>query len=108
ELRAQELGARAARGAYFPTLSLVAGASDTGLYLRTNTIPGVTGIPAPHGLAWNLFAGLELTWPIFQGFLTRGQVREADAQVAGVQAQREGLVNQIWVAVQQAAAGVRA
>ena len=31
------------------------------------------------GMAWNVWGGVQLTWPLFQGFLTRGQVREADA-----------------------------
>jgi len=108
QVRAQELTAKAARGGYFPTLSLVAGAADAGLYLFGKTVPNQPFPPLSYGMTWNVFGGLRLEWPVFQGFLTRGQVREADASLAGLRAQRDGLVQQVWVAVQQAAAAVRA
>jgi outer membrane protein len=104
QIRGQELLVAAAKGGYFPTLSLVGGATDAGIFLFP-TAPD--DFNQTRGLAWNLFAGLRLTWPLFQGFLTRGQVREADATLDGLHAQSDSLVQQIWVAVQQAAAGVR-
>jgi len=103
QLRGQQLTARAARGAYFPTLSAVGGATDAGTYLTRTTVNGI-----PQGMAWNFFAGLQLTWPLFQGLLTHGQVHEADAAIDGLRAQYDEQVQQIWVAVQQAAAAVRA
>jgi outer membrane protein len=108
QVRAQQLTARAARGAYFPTLSLIGGAFDAGSNLVPKTVPNPPFPATTYGLAWNLFAGLQLTWPLFQGFLTRGQVREADATLDGISAQRDALVQQVWVGVQQAALGVRA
>ena len=30
-------------------------------------------------MAWNVWGGVQLTWGVFQGLQTRGQVREADA-----------------------------
>jgi outer membrane protein len=108
QVLAQELTARAARGGYFPTLSLQTGVADAGIYLFGKTVPNPPFPPLTYGMTWNLFAGLQLTWPLFQGFLTRGQVREADAATEGARAQREGLVQEVWVAVQQAANAVRA
>jgi outer membrane protein len=49
-----------------------------------------------------------LTWPIFQGFLTRGQVREAEANLAALEAQRDGLRQQVRLEVDQARLAVRA
>ena len=60
------------------------------------------------GMAWNVWGGVQLTWDVFQGLQTRGQVREADAMIESVRARRDALVNEVWVAVQRAAAGVRA
>ena len=107
QVRAQELATTAARGGYFPTLTLHAGAADAGIYLFGKTVPNPPFPPLTYGMTWNLFAGLQLTWPLFQGFLTRGQVREADAALEGLRAQRTGLVQEVWVAVQQAACAVR-
>ena len=59
-------------------------------------------------MAWNVWGGVQLSWPVFQGLLTRGQVHEADATLVAARAERDGLVNDVWVAVQQAASGVRA
>jgi outer membrane protein len=103
QMRGQQLTVRALHGAYFPTLSLVGGATDAGVHLTQTFENGV-----PHGMTWNFFAGLNLQWQIFQGLLTRGQVREAEAGVTAIYAQQNALVQQIWVGVQQAAAAVRA
>jgi outer membrane protein len=59
-------------------------------------------------MAWNLFGGAQLTWEVFQGLLTRGQVHEANAALDGLHAQHDALVQQVWVAVEQAALAVRA
>ena len=45
---------------------------------------------------------MQLSWPVFQGLLTRGQVREAEAALAAARAERDGLVNEVWVSDQQA------
>jgi outer membrane protein len=108
QVQAQELAARAARGAYGPALNLIAGARDEGQsFEQTHELQGITVI-AQGGMAWNVWGGVQLSWPLFQGLLTRGQVREADAQLDAARAERDMLVQQVWVAVQQAAATVRA
>jgi outer membrane protein len=103
QVRAQQLTISATRTGYYPTLNAEGGGLSAGQTLFETT----DAFGVPHGQAWNLFAGLRLTWPLFQGLLTHGQVREADAGLANLAAQRDELVQQIWVAVQQAAAGVR-
>ena len=106
-VRAQELAARAVRGNYWPSLNLIGAARDEGQSLeQTRRLEGFTVI-TNGGMAWNVWGGVQLSWPLFQGLLTRGQVREADAEVAAARAERDGLVNQVWVAVQQAVASVR-
>lgn len=87
-----ELTARAARGAYAPSLIGTAGASETGTALGS------------LGPAWNV--GVSLTWPLFQGGLTRGQVREAEANAAASRAQLEAARLQIHLEVEQAQLGI--
>ena len=114
QIHAQELARSAAVGSYGPTLSLVAGASDQGTNLTANSTPalGVTSSGQNRlytaGLAWNFWGGLNLVWPIFQGFATRSAVREADAQLAALQARKDALVQQVWVTVAGAQLDVRA
>jgi len=109
QVRAGELAARAVRGGYWPVLNLVAGARDEGQSLHAT--PGVDNFGqtiSTGGMAWNVWGGAQVTWFLFQGLQTRSQVREADAQVVGARAERDRLVQQVWVAVQQATATVRA
>jgi outer membrane protein len=109
EVRAQELTARAARGAYLPRLDAIAGAVDSGIQFgKTSRIDNFGNVFPYGGMAWNVWGGVQLTWDVFQGLETRGQVREADALIGSVRARRDGLVNEVWVAVQRAAAAVRA
>jgi len=109
QVQAQELAARAARGGYWPTINLVGAARDEGQSLeQTHTVDNFGQAIVQGGMAWNVWGGVQLHWPLFQGLLTRGQVREADAQAVAARAERDGLVQEVWVAVQQAAAGVRA
>jgi outer membrane protein len=95
QIRAQELTVRAIQGAYGPSLGISAGVSDTrGNFTDTsNTI-------------WTSTA--TLTWPLFQGGQTRGQVREARASVSSLEAQLEQERQQVRVDVEQARLGVRA
>ncbi|HEY4393363.1 MAG TPA: TolC family protein, partial [Polyangia bacterium] len=104
QIRAQELTLRATRNGYWPTLNLVAGAESAGQsFEKTHLLDNLGNVVSSGGMAWNLWGGAQLTWPIFQGFLTRGQVREADATLDGLRAQHDALVQQVWVAVEQAA-----
>jgi outer membrane protein len=109
QVRGQELTARAARGAYWPTLNAIAGARDEGQSFQQTHSSDYLGNPTVEGgMAWNVWGGFQLIWPLFQGLQTRGQVREADAQTDVLRAERDRLVQDVWVAVQRAAAGVRA
>ncbi len=89
-----ELTAKAFRGNYGPTLSAAAGASETGTDLGS------------LGPAWNI--GVTAAWPLFQGWLTHGQVREAEANADASRAQTDGAKLQIRVDIQQAQLGIRA
>lgn len=113
QITGQQLARRAARGAYGPTLSLIAGASDQGTDLSRSAGVGLTSSANPRGytssqLAWNYFGGVRLEWAVFQGFATSAEIREADALLASLQARRDALEQQVWVAVEEAQLGVRA
>jgi outer membrane protein len=90
---AQQETVGAVRGAYGPTLSATAGASEAGTAL-TGLVPN-----------WN--AGLLLSWPVLQGGLTRAQVREAEAGLASVDAQRSIEELQVRLDVDSARLAVR-
>jgi outer membrane protein len=109
QVHAQELTARAVRGNYWPILNLIAGVRDEGQSIQQTHGLDYLGNPILQGgMAWNVWGGVQVTWPLFQGLLTHGQVHEADAQLDAARAERDKLVQQVWVAVQQAAATVRA
>ena len=59
-------------------------------------------------MAWNWNATVSLSWPLFEGGLTRGQVREGRAALAALVAQRDALRQQVRVEIEQARLGVRA
>ena len=91
---AQELTAQSLRGGYAPTLSATGGVSETGTALDA------------LGNNWNV--GAVLSWPLFQGGLTRGQVREAEANAGATTAALEQERLTIRFEVEQAALNVRA
>ena len=90
---AQETTVRSLKGAYGPTLAAVGGASETGTSLDA------------LGPNWNV--GATLTWPLFQGGLTRGQVHEAEGNLGVTHAQLEAERLQIHLDVEQALIAVR-
>ncbi|HEX9050143.1 MAG TPA: TolC family protein, partial [Anaeromyxobacter sp.] len=94
QVRASELTVRAVRGGYGPSVGLFTGFTTAG------------ETPASSVPNWN--AGVSLTWNIFQGGLTRAQVREADANAEAARAQLDVLRNQVRVDVEQARLAVRA
>jgi outer membrane protein len=109
QIRAQELTIKATRGGYWPSLNLIGGAESMGQsFDRTHVLDNFGTVVPYGGMAWNLFGGVQLTWQLFQGFLTRGQVHEASANLEGQRAQYDAVVQQVWVAVEQAALAVRA
>lgn len=59
----------------------------------------------PEGKIWAL--GVNLSLPIFSGFATQNQVREADAQIQGVDAQQKNLRMQISKEVDSAWLGIK-
>lgn len=85
---------RSLKGAYGPSLVASTTGTEQGTQLN-NLVPN-----------WNV--GLTLTWPIFQGGYTNGQVHEAEATLEAASAQLDGLRLQIRVQVDQARLAIRA
>jgi outer membrane protein len=94
QLRASQLSVSSAKGAYGPALGAAMSMTEGGIDL-TN-------------LTWNWNAGVNLTWNLFQGLLTRSQVKEAQANLSAVEAQKAGQINQVRVDVESAQLQVRA
>jgi outer membrane protein len=87
--QASAIGARITqyKSDYFPTASAVAGYSGMG-----------TGLPVRN----NFNAGIVITWPIFNSFLTSDQIAEADYSRRSIEAAIEDLRQQIILQVQTA------
>jgi outer membrane protein len=94
QVTAQQLGLKAIRGAYFPTLTASAIATETGTDLSQ--------------MLWNVGGLLTLNWTLFQGFLTVGQEREGRAALTALGAASDLAVQQIWSSVEQTQVAVRA
>jgi outer membrane protein len=92
--QAQEASIAGLKGAYAPSLGATAGATEAG-----------TGLDR---LVPNWVVGATLTWPILQGGLTNGQLHEARAVLASLDAQDQALRLQVRVDVEQAQLAVRA
>ncbi len=93
-VRADELSVRSFAGAYLPALSASADFTQGG----TN----------PWHMGWNGSVGLSLSWGLFQGGLTRAQVQEAEANVAGEIAAFDLLRQQLRSDVEAARLALRA
>ncbi len=83
---------RSARSGYLPTLSGTASYGEAAQSML------------PEGQVWAL--GVNLTLPVFSGFVTQEQVREADAAIQGVVAQQKTLRMQIAKEVESAWLGI--
>lgn len=94
QVEAQERTVASIRGAYAPAIVATTGLTDAG-----------TG---PADLVWNLTAGLGVSWPIFQGGLTDAQLREARANLVGLQAQLDAARQRVRLEVEQARLAVEA
>jgi outer membrane protein len=94
QIEAQEQLVRAAKGNYAPTLGASTSFTDAG--------------PSADKLRWNWNAQATLTWPLFQGMLVPAQVREAEANLVVVRAQRDATMQQLRLEVEQARVAVRA
>jgi outer membrane protein len=90
----QDATLSSARGTYGPSIVAGAGVTDYGVQLD-QLVPN-----------WN--AGLTVTWPIFQGGLTKGLVRQAEAGLESIDAQRALEELQVRLDVDSARLGVRA
>jgi outer membrane protein len=88
QLRAAGFNVSANQGAYGPSLGVQADVAEAGRQLDE--------------LAFNMGAGVTLSWPIFQGGLTDARVDEARAQLAGLRSQRESLLADARQELQQA------
>jgi outer membrane protein len=91
---AQERTVRSLQGGYGPALSATAGGLATGGSLDR--------------LVPNWFVGASLSWSLFSGGFTTGQVREARGSLAALTGQQEALRLQVRVEVEQARLGVAA
>jgi outer membrane protein len=94
QIRAQELTLSAIKGGYWPSLSISTGLTDAG--------------SAIDKLRWNWNAGLMLSWPFYQGGITRAQANEAHANILSLTAQRDEQRSQIRLEVEKARLAVRA
>jgi len=99
ELKALETRAEAIRrqiaatkGDYWPILGVSTGVSDAGTELQN--------------LAWNWHATASLTWPIFQGGVTRAAVQELEAEHLAAQAEIDAMKLAIRTDVAAARLGI--
>jgi outer membrane protein len=93
QIQAQESQLRAVKGAYGPTLGASTGLAETGRQL--------------DNLVWNWNVAVTLNWNVFQGMLVPAQVREAEANLLAVRAQRDAIDQQLRLEVEQARLAVR-
>lgn len=89
--RAAALGVRFARGGYLPVLAGTAGY-------------GIAADEPPLDQGYNV--GVTLSVPLFSGFLTREQVKEAEASLSSVRHQLTDARRLVHLQVEQAAYGV--
>jgi outer membrane protein len=94
QVHAQQLTVRSFEAQYLPALSGNVGFTQGGTAL--------------DHLGWNASAGLTLSWGFFQGGLTRQEVREAEATLAGIVAQLDLERQQLQVDVDTARLSVKA
>jgi outer membrane protein len=93
QVRAQELTLTAASRGELPSLRLSAGVNESGSALDS--------------LDWNWNVLVSLTWPIYDGGLTRGREREAQGTLHALQAQVDLERQQVRLEVEQARLAVR-
>jgi len=94
EVRSQELTLRAVRASLGPSVGFSTGFSDAGEQFSN--------------LTWNWNAAVGITIPIFQGGITRAQIRESEANVASATAQLDTERQQVRLEIEQARLAVRA
>jgi outer membrane protein len=95
---ADQLTVRSIKGGFGPTIDAIGGLSLADLWghgLDTGAVP-------------TAYVGAALTWPLFQGGLTVGQVKEAEGNLGVVDAQLDQEKLQVRLDVEQARLAVRA
>lgn len=92
QVRAQAFSVSSAKAGFWPIL-----AARASLGAGSTTLQGSPLVGA---------GGVTLTWPLFEGGLTPAQVRESEAGVAQLEAQRDALVQQVRFEVEEALIGV--
>jgi len=97
ERQYNELTVRSLKGGYGPALSAIGGMS----------VGDVTGSGIDTGPVPTAYVGAQLIWPLFQGGLTSGQVKEAEGNLGVTEAQLEQERLQVRLDVEQARLGVR-
>jgi len=94
--RAQQLTVYSLEGGYAPSLSVSTNLYDRGADLHQND------------MAWGWTAQAVLSWQLFAGGFTYGQVQEANANLRGLSAQLDQTRQQVRLDVEQARLAVRA
>jgi outer membrane protein len=94
QIRGQQLTVRALQGGYGPSVGLSAGPTWSGA--------------EPDDLSYGWNTTVTLTWQLFEGGATRGEVREARANVTALEAQLDQLRQSVRLELEQARLGVRA
>ena len=94
QTRAQELSVDAAEAGYAPSVELAGSVSEGGSDFDE--------------LAFNAGLGVNLTWPIFSGGVTRARVREASATLSGLRIERELLRNDTRLELERAMLSLKA
>lgn len=106
QLRAAESEVKAARSAYFPSLSINGDAGLARTYAQQNQGPGLY---SPNQEFWN--ARLSLTWTIFDGLARESRLARARSDqkqaAAEVDAIRDQVENQVWSAYSTARTALR-
>jgi outer membrane protein len=94
QVRAQVINLRGLKGGYGPALGVSTSLTDAGTDL--------------DNLAWNWNATANLSWSIFSGLQTWATIREGYATRLSLEAQRDGLKQQVRLDVEQGRLAVRA
>jgi outer membrane protein len=95
---ADQLTVRSIKGGYGPTLDAIGGLS----------LADAWGHGTDTGAVPTAYVGVALTWPLFQGGLTTGQVKEAEGNLGVADAQLDQEKLQVSLDVEQARLAVRA
>jgi outer membrane protein len=94
DVRAQELALQATRAALGPSVNLSTGFTDAGEQFSN--------------LTWNWSAAVGISIPLFQGGLTRAQIREAEFNLTAAKAQFDSERQLVRLEIEQARLAVRA